>query len=163
MSGVTAGDFHRLGQTIQAPSTAPGEPFWPYPLPEAEMAARYGLRRLTPEEQAVFPGLPLVLRVFKARLTRPPAVMPGARAGWAFGELSRAVVWLAETYPGNYLVRLPGGAPLLAPYHDKGWTAVADDTPPTTIASARRDEQMRQWQGGLRQSVRRSLLLPDRA
>ncbi len=163
MSGVTARDFHRLGQTIQAPPAAPGEPFWPYPLSEAEMAARYGLRRLTPSEQSLFPGLRLVLRVFKARLTRPPAVMPGARAGWAFGELSRAVVWLAETYPGSGLVRMPGGAALLWPYHEMDWTAVGDNTPTTTIASARRDEQMRQWQGGLPPSVRRSLLLPDRA
>lgn len=155
MSGVTARDFYRLGQAIQAPPAVPGEPFWPYPLPEAEMAARYGLRRLTPSEQSLFPGLRLVLRIFKARLTRPPAVMPGARAGW--------VVWLAETYPGSGLARMPGGAALLWPYHEMDWTAVGDNTPPTTITSARRDEQMRQWQGGLRPSVRRSLLLPDRA
>ena len=125
------------------------------------MIARYGLRRLTPVEQAAFPGLHLVLQVFKARLTKPPAVMPQARAGWAFGELSRAVVWLAETYPGHYLVRMPGGAVLLAPHHDMRWTVVTDDTPVTTMASARQEAQAQQWRRTLPQSVRRSLSLPD--
>ena len=152
MSGVMGRDFHRLAQTIQSPRVAPGEPFWPYPLPEAEMMARYGLRRLTPEEQAVFPGLPLVLHVFKARLTLPPAVMPQARAGW--------VVWLAETYPGSGLVRMPGGVTLLWPDHEMGWTAVALDVAITTLASAKRDEQQRQWRQSLRSGVQRSLCLP---
>lgn len=125
------------------------------------MIARYGLRRLTPGEQAIFPGLQLVLQVIKVRLTKPPAVMPQARTGWAFGELSRAVVWLAETYPGHYLVRMPGGAVLLAPYHDMRWTVVTDDTPVTTTASARQEAQAQQWRRTLSQSVRRSLSLPD--
>jgi hypothetical protein len=146
--------FHRLIIALQQPSApALSEPYWPYPLPEAEMIARYGLRRLTPIEQTAFPGLHLVLQVFKARLTKPPAVMPQARGGW--------VVWLAETYPYRYLVRMPGGATLLAPYHDMHWTAVAADTPVTTMASARQEAQTQQWRRTLPQSVRRSLSLPD--
>ncbi len=125
------------------------------------MIARYGLRRLTPGEQAIFPGLQLVLQVIKVRLTKPPVVMSQVRADWAFGELNRAVVWAAETYPHHYLVRMPGGATLLAPYHDMRWTAVADDTPVTTTASARQEAQMQQWRRTLPQSVQRSLSLPD--
>ncbi|MFO7682990.1 MAG: hypothetical protein R6X34_23385 [Chloroflexota bacterium] len=146
--------FRRLAITLQQPALpARSEPHWPYPLPEAEMIARYGLRRLAPVEQAAFPGLHLVLRVFKARLTKPPAVMPQARTDW--------VVWLAETYPYHYLVRMPGGAALLAPYHDMRWTVVTADTPVTTMASARQEAQAQQWRRTLPQSVRRSLSLPD--
>jgi hypothetical protein len=82
------------------------------------MIARYGLRRLAPDERSLFPGLRLVLQLSKVQLTKPPAVMPMTRAGWAFGELSRAVVWIAETCPGHTLVRLPGGATLLAPFNE---------------------------------------------
>jgi hypothetical protein len=99
--------FRHLVDSLKRPSPPPdSKPYWPYPLPEAEM-------------------------------------MPMARAGWAFGELSRAVVWIAETYPGYYLVRFPGGATLLAPFNEMSWTApsasptplgrlglaVADDVP----------------------------------
>jgi hypothetical protein len=149
--GVTAGAFRRLAAHIRTPPPALApETYWPYPLPEAEMVARYGLRRLTAEERAVFPGLRLVLRAFKARLTRPPAVLPGARTGW--------VVWVAETYPGCYLVRLPGGVTLLAPYHEMAWTAVPAETPSTTFQSARAMDQTARWRqtlpGRLRQSLR---------
>jgi hypothetical protein len=120
------------------------EAHWPYPWPEAEMMARYGLRRLTPEEQAVFPGIPLALRVFKARITRPPGVLPRAK-GW--------VVWLAETYPDCFLVQLPGAGVLIAGYHDIQWTAVPDETPATTVALVRaEDERLRleaaRWRPG---------------
>lgn len=114
--------------------TQPAEPTFPaYPWPEAEMIARYGLRHLTPEEQQacpeqgrrVFPGLRLVWDVLKARLTKPPTAVPRARAGW--------IVWVAETYPGQYHIRLPGGATLLAPYHNIAWERVPVETPATTI------------------------------
>ncbi|MBK8904464.1 MAG: hypothetical protein IPM53_25015 [Anaerolineaceae bacterium] len=39
------------------------------------MIARYGLRRLAPEEQQVFPGLRLVLAVFKVGLIKPPSAV----------------------------------------------------------------------------------------
>ena len=159
--GVAPGALRRLAADIQASPPATSAPeHWPYPLPEVEMVARYGLRPLTPAEQAVFPGLRLVLQTFKARLDRPPAVMPVARPGWAFGELSRAVVWMAETYPRSYLVRMPGGATLLWPYHKMVWTAVSEDVAATTLDSARQDEQQRQWRRSLLSGLRRSLCLP---
>lgn len=165
---VSTKAFRRLVDALQAPPIpARPEPHWPYPLPEAEMIARYGLRYLTPEEQRVFPGLPLALNVFKARLIKPPAAVPMARAGWAFGELSRAVVWIAETYPGCYLVRLPGGASLPAPYSEMSWTApstgsgqaVAHDVPATTFAAALATERQRQWQTAVLRGIRQNLQL----
>jgi hypothetical protein len=118
---------------------------WPYPLPEAEMISRYGLRRLTETEAAVFPGIPLALQVFKARLTRPPLVVPRARSGW--------VVWVIETYPGCFLARLPGGATIHANYNQMEWTAVPDETPATTLTMVRaEDERLRteaaRWRPG---------------
>lgn len=126
-------------------------PYWPYPLPEAEMMARYGLRPLTVTEQQHFPGLRLVLCIHKVRLTQPPAAVPLARAGW--------VVWTAETYPGCYLVRLPGGATLPVPYNKMKWTAVAADESATTLASAKAMEQQRRWQTAVLPSIRQSLRL----
>lgn len=104
-----------------------------YPWPDEAMIARYGLRRLTPEEEQVFPGLRLALDVFKARLIKPPAAVPRVRAGW--------VVCVAETYPGQHHVRLPGGATLLAPYHDITWERVPVETPTTTIEDIRTEER----------------------
>ncbi|MAU00676.1 MAG: hypothetical protein CL608_26325 [Anaerolineaceae bacterium] len=104
-----------------------------YPWPEDEMIARYSLRHLTPEEQQVFPGLRLALAVFKARLTKPPAAVPRVRAGW--------IVWVAETYPGQYHLRLPGGATLLAPYDDITWERVPVETPAATIEDIRAEEK----------------------
>ncbi|HRQ42630.1 MAG TPA: hypothetical protein PLD25_32355 [Chloroflexota bacterium] len=127
--------------------------YWPYPLPAAEMIARYGLRYLTPEEKRVFPGLPLVLDVFKARLIKPPAAVPMARPDW--------VVWVAETYPGCYLVRLPGGAPLPAPYNEMSWTVVAHDVPATTLTTALEAERQRQWRTAVRRRIRQNLQLQE--
>ncbi len=93
------------------------------------MIARFGLWRLTDDEKQIFPGLCLVLQIYKAALPNPPTVTPFARVGW--------VVWVAETYPDHYLVRLPGGTTLLAPYHEMSWTAVADDVPATTLSAAK--------------------------
>ncbi len=96
----------------------------------------YHLRPLTETEQAVFPGLTLVQDLFKGRIAQPPAGIPRVRSGW--------VVWIAETYPRHYLVRLPGGASILAPYHPMSWKRVADDTPVTTLDEVRMDEKRRE-------------------
>ncbi len=101
---MLSGSFKQLADTLQKPAIPPTkEPYWPYPLPEAEISIRYGLRTLSPSEQAVFPGLRLALHIHKVRLIKPPEGVPKARAGW--------IVWLAETYPGAYLMRLPGAPP----------------------------------------------------
>lgn len=115
------------------------------------MIVRYGLRPLTPTEQQQFPSLPLVLRIDKVHLTQPPATVPKARYGW--------IVWLAETYPGCYLLRLPGGATLPVPYNKIAWTAVAADEPATTLGAAKAMEQQRRWQTAVLPSIRQSLRL----
>jgi hypothetical protein len=126
--------------------TQPAEAVFPvYPWPDEEMITGYGLRRLTPEEQHIFPSLRLALDVFKARLTKPPAAVPRVRAGW--------IVWVAETYPGQYHLRLPGGATLLAPYHDITWERVPVETPATTVEDIRTEEkrlraEAEKWQPG---------------
>ena len=115
------------------------------------MIACYGLRRLTNDEKQIFPGLCLVLQIYKAAFTRPPAVTPFVRTGW--------VVWVAETYPDHYLVRLPGGATLLAPYHEMSWTAVADDVPASTLADAKIAEHQRHWRTAVLRDIHQQLHL----
>ena len=107
-------------------------------FPQGISHTPYHLRPLTQTEQAVFPGLSLVLYLFKGRITRPPVGLPRVRAGW--------VVWIAETYPGSHLVRLPGGASILHPYHEMHWERVADEIPATTIDEVRMDEKRREWE-----------------
>jgi hypothetical protein len=68
-------------------------------------------------------------------------------------------VWLAETYPGCYLVRLPGGAALLVPYNKIAWTAVSGDEPSTTVSAAKAMEQQRHWQTAVLPGIRQSLQL----
>lgn len=154
---MPANAFRYLVDSLKRPSPpSESKPYWPYPLSEAEMIIRYGLRRLTPDERLLFPGLRLVLQIAKVQLTKPPAVMPMARAGW--------VVWIAETYPGHYLVRLPGGATLLAPYHEMSWTAVADDvlsggTPHTTLSAAKNAEHQRHWRTAVLVNIHQHLHL----
>jgi len=120
------------------------------------MIARYGLRCLTPDERLLFPGLRLVLQIAKVQLTKPPAVMPMARAGW--------VVWIAETYPGHYLVRFPGGATLLAPFNEMSCAAVADDVlsgvaPHTTLFDAKIAEHQRHWRTAVLRDIHQQLHL----
>ena len=115
------------------------------------MMARYGLRPLTPVEQDIFPGLHLVLSIRKVRLTQPPAAVPFARVGW--------VVWTAETYPGCYLVRLPGGATLPVSYNKMKWTDVTDDEPATTLATAKAMEQQHHWRTAVLSGIRQNLRL----
>lgn len=128
--------FQPLIRDVQQP-TKPANlnPSWPYPLPEAEMILQYGLRPLTPAEQAIFPGLPLTLCIDRVRLMKPLASVPKARAGW--------IVWLAETYPGAYLMRLPGGATLPVPYNQMVWEKVPTETAVTTLEAVRAEEQRR--------------------
>lgn len=142
--------FQRLVVTLLQPSPVVTSR-WPYPLPEDKMIVRYGLRPLTPVEQQYFPGLRLVLRIDKVRLAQPPAAVPRARTGW--------IVWLAETYPGCYQVRLPGGATLLVPYHKIAWTPVSDEEPATTVSEAKAMEQRRRWQTAVLPGMRQSLQL----
>lgn len=108
----------------------------PHLWPIEQRITRYVLRPLATEERAVFPGIPLACDVFKGRLLRPPSAIPGVRAGW--------VVWIAETYPGNYLVRLPGGANFLVPYLAATWERVSDETPATTVEEVYVEEKRRQ-------------------
>lgn len=147
MSRPVANDsFHHLATALTEPLPALATPApSPYPWPDEEMIARYGLRYLTAEEQEVFPGLRLVLDVFKARLIKPPSAVPRMRAGW--------VVRIAETYPGCYHVRLPGAASLLAPYHDITWERVPAETPATTVEDIRAEDrrlaaEARKWRPG---------------
>lgn len=105
-------------------------------FPQTINRTTYHLRPLTQAEQVVFPGLSSVQDLFKGRLTQPPTGIPRVRSGW--------VVWIAETYPRHYLVRLPGGASILAPYHPMSWERVADETPVTTIEEVRMDEKRRE-------------------
>jgi hypothetical protein len=154
--------FRRLVNSLVRPTETAetGPNYWPYPLPEAEIVACYGPRCLTRIEQQLFPGLRLALNISKVCLTRPPVVTPAARAGWAFGELSRAVVWTAETYPGHYLIRMPGGAMLLAPYNQMAWTAVSeesDDIPVTTLADIKAEAWRQKWRTLVRQNIHRNL------
>lgn len=126
--------FRLLANSLKRPSIPTNiELYWPYPLPKEEMIARYDLRRLAPEEQQVFPGLRLALAVFKTRLIKPPPAVPRVRAGW--------IVWVAETYSGQHHIRLPGGATLLAPYHDITWERVPVETPATTIEGIQAEER----------------------
>lgn len=104
-------------------------------LPEAEMILQYGLRQLAPTGQAIFPGLPLTLRIDKVRLMKPLASVPKARVGW--------IVWLAETYPAAYLLRLPGAATLPVPYNQLVWETVPVETAVTTLEAVQAEEQQR--------------------
>lgn len=145
--------FRNLVKTLQqVPKSAETEHYWPFPLPEAEMVASYGLRCLTSTEQRLFPSLRLALNVRKVRLTEPPSVMPAARAGW--------VVWTAETYHGHYLIRMPGGSTLLAPFNQMAWTAVSEesgDILATTLADVKADKWRQQWRTAVRHIIRSHL------
>lgn len=133
---MTSFAFNDLVHALQKPAMpSASEPYWLYPLPEVEMIRRYGLRPLTPAEQAIFPGLPLTLSIDKVRLMKPLASVPKARVGW--------IVWLAETYPAAYLLRLPGGATLPVPYNQMVWEKVPAETAVTTLEAVRAEEQRR--------------------
>lgn len=129
--------FKQPVDALQKPTAKSSEfePVWPYPLPEAEMIRRYGLRPLTPAEQVIFPGLALTRHIDKVRLIKPPAGVPKGRAGW--------VVWLAESYPGTYLLRLPGGATQPIFHNQEVWEKVSLETAVTTVDDLRAEEKRR--------------------
>ena len=149
---ITSKAFRSLAAALERPPPIANMPApSPHPFADEEMIACYGLRYFTLIEQVAFPGVRLVLNVFKAYLTKPPAVMPRAKVGW--------IVWIAETYPHHYLVRLPGGAILLAPYHFMMWTAVAADTPITTLADVQNEAHHHRWRMHVRQGIQQNLII----
>lgn len=134
---MSPNSFKQPVDALQKPTAKSSEfePVWPYPLSEAEMIRRYGLRPLTPAEQVIFPGLALTCHIDKVRLIKPPASVPKGRAGW--------VVWLAESYPGNYLLRLPGGATQPIFHNQLVWEKVSAETAVTTVDDLRTEEKRR--------------------
>ncbi|MCA9922864.1 MAG: hypothetical protein KC421_10850 [Anaerolineales bacterium] len=126
----------------------------PYPWPDEEMMARYGMRYPTPEEQNLFPTHRLVLNVFKARIkriARSPYLNPEAGTGW--------IVWAVESYPGSHQFRMLNGDLLHEQYHGIEWERVSDETAVTTPASAKRLQAIRQWQRNVRNHIRQNLRL----
>ena len=132
----------------------PVQPASPYPWPDEEMMARYGMRYPTPEEQNLFPAHRLVLDVFKARIkriARSPYFNPAARTGW--------IVWVVESYPGSHQFRMLNGDLLHEQYHGVEWECVPGETAVTTPASAKRLQAVRRWQRNVRSGIRRQLRL----
>jgi len=86
-------------------------------------------------DQNPFPSITNILQLFKARITRPPATVPRARAGW--------IVWVAEVYPGLYLAQIPGAGPHYTEHSGMAWARVADDTPTTTVEDIRAEDRCR--------------------
>ena len=157
MSGpdtAVPGQFRRLITQLQSPAQAAQTSFpSPYPWPDEEMIARYGMRYPTPVERNTFPTHRLVLDVFKAKIikiTKSPYINPGVGIGW--------VVWAVESYPGSHQFRMPNGDLLHEQYHQIEWARVLDETPVTTPASVKRAKVQQLWQrqirGGIRQSLR---------
>lgn len=148
---IAASSFTRLADDLKRPFAPPlEEGKSQVPLVEEEMIARYGMRRLSAEERSIFPGLTLVIQAKKVRITHAPTVLPRAK-GW--------VVWIAETYPGWYLVKLPGGGSLIAPYNEMNWADVAQDMPATTLAYAKEAERQQRWQRAFRQNIGQQLVV----
>ena len=126
----------------------------PYPWPDEEMMARYGMRYPTPEEQNLFPTHRLVLNVFKARIkriARSPYLNPEAGTGW--------IVWAVESYPGSHQFRMLNGDLLHEQYHGIEWERVSDETAVTTPASAKQLQAIRQSQRNVRNHIRQNLRL----
>lgn len=103
---------------------------------DPDLIEPYGLRPLSAKEQRIFPGLELALDVFKAHLAASIPILSGDQAGW--------VLWMAETYPGQNLLALPGGSRLHVEYHGIQWERVPADTPVTTLDHVRAGERRRQ-------------------
>ena len=125
----------------------------PYPWTDAEMISRYGMRYPTRAERYIFPTHRLVINVVKAKIikiAKSPYLNPEAGIGW--------VVWAVESYPESHQFRMLNGDLLHEQYHGVEWERVADETPVTTPASAKRAQVQQQWQqkvrGGIRQNLR---------
>ncbi|MCB0020457.1 MAG: hypothetical protein KDE09_21845 [Anaerolineales bacterium] len=84
-------------------------------------------------DQNPFPGITNILQLFKARITKPPATIPRARAGW--------IVWVAEVYPGLYLAQIPGAGSHYTDHCCMAWERVSDDIPTTTIEEIRAEDR----------------------
>jgi hypothetical protein len=87
-----------------------------------------------------FPGVTNILKLFKARISRPPAVVPRARTGW--------IVWVAEVYSGLYLAQIPGAGSHYTEYSGMTWERVPDDTAVTTINDIRAEDCRRVVEAG---------------
>jgi hypothetical protein len=55
---------------------------------------------------------------------------------------------VAETYPGQYHIRLPGGATVLAPYHDITWERVPAESPATTVEDTLAEDRRLEAEAG---------------
>ena len=151
---IASGSFRRLVADLEKQSLSPALPASPYPWPDEEMIARYGLRYPTPEEKEQFPTHRLVLDVFKAKVTKiakSPYINPEAGTGW--------IVWAVESYPGSHQFRMLNGDLLHEQYNEIEWERVPDETPVTTPASAKRVKAQQQWQRQVRSGIRQSLRL----
>ncbi len=145
--------FRGLITQLQSPvQEAQAWPPWPYPWPEEEMIARYGMRCPTPAERKTFPTHRLVINVVKARI-RKIGKSPYVNASGV-----GVIVWAVESYPGSHQFRMPNGDLLHEQYHQIEWERVSDGTSVTTLASAKRVQAQQQWQrkvrGGIRQNLR---------
>lgn len=97
------------------------------------------------KDESPFPGVTNILKLFKARITRLPAGVPRARAGW--------VVWLAEVCPGLYLAQIPGTGVHYTEHSRTTWEPVSDDTLVMTLEEIRAEDRRRpaetgKWQPG---------------
>ncbi len=118
------------------------------------MIARYDMRYATPEERIIFPTHRLVINVVKAKIikiTNSPYFNPEMGIG--------SIVWAVESYPGSYQFRMLYGDLLHEQRHKIEWERVPDETPITTIASARRDEVQQQWKREVRRGIQQNLQL----
>jgi len=133
-----ASSFTTLADNLRRPFSPPHQAKKSLYTPtDEELIERYGMRRLTPEERSVFPSLKMVITAKKVKITKTPSILPKTK-GW--------IVWIAETYPKSYLVNFPGGGSVLAPFNKMSWVDVPQDTPATTLESAKEGERQRRWQ-----------------
>lgn len=126
-----------------------------YPCSDKEMMARYGMRRATPSELAIFPTHPLVIAVIKVRIKqigRPVYTGMGS---------PNLIVWAVESYPGSHQFRMPNGDLLHEQYNEIVWQPVPLTTPISTTATIRQERLRQQWQQTARRRLRQHLTLAD--
>lgn len=151
---AVSGQFRRLLTQLQSPvQETQALPPSPYPWPDEEMIARYGMRYPTPEERTIFPTHRLVINVVKARL-RKIGKSPYVSTGGV-----DVIVWAVESYPDSHQFRTPNGDLLHEQFHEIEWEQAPDDMPVTTLASMKRDRLRQQWRQRVRQGIRQSLPL----
>lgn len=148
------GQFRCLITQLQSPvQETRASPPSPYPWPDEEMIARYGMRYPTPAERNIFPTHRLVINVVKARI-RKIGKSPYVNAA-GIG----AIVWAVESYPGSHQFRIPNGDLLHEQLYEIEWEQAPDDMPVTTLASIERDRLRQQWRQKVQQGIRQSLPL----